>query len=298
MIQKNISTQTNPEVKLKKSRGKKGSILDLFDKVQITNTERIEPEDKTFCQNLEKEYVEAITFLTNTINQFQEITGIDLMSKNYYRVETKNTFLYSYNLKELADLVKDTKDAFINKIISYFNKKHNVKILSETIKDKYELNVRYIDIVDEIFIQLGGFSFKEKAVIELKEKMKESVRIAYDNRINVEVKGAKIILPNYAYIDSWHLRWNKTHRLHYSSVDKLLILLTAISHFEQNVTENAYNGVINKLRDTYDNDLFKEHALMCIKAESIRPYKNGKVEIMFLSKELATLFAKEYCGYV
>ena len=100
-------------------------------------------------------------------------------------------------------------------IAYYFTKKYNVTIDDSKIfnkyRDKFDYHnknnpdktlkldlIEYVDIdyniiLDEIFLQLGGFSFKEKAIDEIKQKAKTPLYYnRYRNYWNYEIKGKTI----------------------------------------------------------------------------------------------------------
>jgi hypothetical protein len=270
-------------------------ILSKFDNIEVNSNSRISEGDKIFCEENQKQYSESIKIQLDFLNTFKEVSGIDLLAERYTSQESKNKFLDWYKFDKIADLAKETKAKFIHEITWYFQRQYNITIDSKKIIEKYDFDVTYENIIDEIFVQLEGYSFEEKAVKEIKDELKEQVK-GY-NKINVIVKNKKVMFPNFFYIDSFDVKYG-TYKVNYSSDSAFSKLLTAISHFEQGVTHNNYQGIYRKITDGRNDEVFTTHGLMCFKAESIKLFKNGKVEVAFINSQNALKFAKEYCGYI
>lgn len=273
------------------------SLLSKFDTIEVNNNTRISAEDQAFCEDQERQYKESIKIQLAFLNAFKEVSGIDLLAERYTNQNTKNKYLDWYKFNKIAELAKETKEKFINEIIWYFEKQYNVTINSDNMGKRYGFDINYNDILDHIFIELGGFNFEEKAVKEIKDKLKDKVMRGYDNRIDVLIKNKKVVFPNYFYIDSWDKKWGKL-KISYNAYKNFDTLLTALSHYEQETTHNTYQGIYEIITNETGDRVFTNHYLMHIKAESMKIFKNGKVEITFLTPEFAQQFAKEYCGYV
>lgn len=273
------------------------NLLSKFDTIEVNNNTRISAEDQAFCEDQEQQYKESIKIQLDFLKSFKEVSGIDLLAEKYTNQNSKNKYLDWYKFDKIAELAKATKEKFIHEIIWYFEKQYNVTINSENMGKKYGFDINYNDILDYIFIQLEGFTFQEKAVKEIKDKLKDKVMRSYDNKIDVLIKNKKVIFPNYFYIDSWDKKWGEL-KISYGAYKNFDILLTALSHYEQETTHNIYQGIYRTITNETGGRVFKDHCLMCIKAERIKIFKNGKVEITFLTPEFAQQFAKEYCGYL
>ena len=293
LSQEEISKQLNINVDEQKIQEE--DVLNKFDNLEIENIDKIEKEDKEFCEEEQLQYNVAITILNNFISNFEKVSGINLFDSGKHRVESKNKYFDWYKFDKVAELTNETKKKFINNIIWYFEKKYNITINNESVIKKYDFSITYDNILDEILIQLDGYSFKEKALKEIKEKMRSLIENRSYNKLTV--KNNKVIITNFYCLDSWDVKYG-TCKISYNYRDNFDILFTALSHFEQNATKNTYSGMMQKVNEYKNDDLFKEHTLLCIKAESIKLFKNGKIEIKFLSNGQAQQFAKEYCGYL
>jgi hypothetical protein len=260
-------------------------ILSKFDDVEVTNNSRITEDDETFCKVHENQYKEFISFA----NKY-----IDFLENN----KLENKYFYSYTLREeMFKKMSDRKCSFIEAIIEYFRKEYKVTLTSEPINKKYDIHITYDMIINEIIEQLGGYNFKDKASNEIKDALKKQVKRGYNDVIKATVKNQKIVLDDFFWIDSFDKKYGH-NRIGYNYKGGFYKLLTAISHFEQGVLENYYQGIYNKIDREENDDVFKEHTMLNIKAESMKLFKNGKVEVTFKTHEYARQFAKEYCGCI
>lgn len=260
-------------------------IFSKFDNIEINNNNRISLDDEEFCKNQENQYKQFIEFSNNYIEYLKNNS-------------LSNMFLNSESLiNEMNEKRQNNKNWFIEKIVSYFRDTYKVTLKYEPIQNKYDLDITYNTIIDEIIEQLDGYSFTDKAGKEIKDALKKQITRGYDNNVRAEIKNKKVIFDDFFWIDSWDKKYG-TYKVSYSSDEAFLKLLKAISHFEQGANENTYHGVYETITRKRNDEVFKEHTLMCIKAESIKLFKNGKVEVTFLNNEYARQFAKEYCGYI
>jgi hypothetical protein len=258
-------------------------ILTKFDTIEVNNNTRISPADQEFCEDQEKQYKEFLTFADDYI-----------VYLNYNPIANKY-FNSQYLIEEMEKTKEGRKNNFISNIINHFRDEYNVTLKDESIKKKYKLDVTYNTIINEIIEQLEGYNFSDKAGKEIKDKLKHIVK-GY-NKVNAEVKKNKVVLDSFFYIDHWDKKYG-IYKISYNSRSDFYHLFVAISHFEQGTTDNSYKGVYHTIDYEKDDKVFTTHGLMCFKAESIKIFKNGKVEILFLTPEYAQQFAKEYCGYM
>lgn len=266
-----------------------GSIDDIFtkfDSIVIENDQRIEPEDVEFCENEQNKYMAAVNVykpLLKAFNEYKEVSGID--SKHW-----DAGYISWREEDDTINIIDKLKKRFISNVCHYFSKKYNVTIETSEFKGKYNTDITYSQIVDEIFIQLDGFNFKEKAVNEIKNNLKNKV----GSYKKITVNKNKVTIPSYVYMDHWEKKWGIL-KLSYGSENKVRVLLNALSNFETNSTDLIwyYEGLYNSL--TSENP-FKKYELGYNKVQSLKPFQNGKVEIVFDNREQAQQFAREYCG--
>ncbi|ALS22265.1 hypothetical protein [Paenibacillus naphthalenovorans] len=264
-------------------------ILSKFDNVKVTTDSKIATDDLEYCINEEREYKKAIDLMIKFSNEIKEVSGLDILNGEWHREKSTNTYLESYKLRDFKQISSDIKDKFICNIANWFNDKYNVTIDYDKIQRKYDLNVTYQNIIDEIMIQLDGYNFTEKAVQEIKGNAKKTVI----NSDKITIKNNKLI------IDGWFSHFDsiwREHRLSGKSID----IFNALQHFDNGSIKG--NEELNSKYIGYNNERnqanYERYEPMTLdKVKSIKFLKNGKLEIEFKSNQLSTQFAKEYCGY-
>lgn len=265
------------------------NLLNKFQAVTISNDNRISEKDRAYCEKHEKMYLEAVTAMKQALNSFQSI--FDNNKTNEYDSAYRRGYIDQYDdINKMKDRITKVKNDFISNILYHFQDQYSVTLSSADIKVKYkEKEITYQNVIDEIFEQLGGFNFNEKAVKELKDKSRETVY----NKDHITVKKSKLILNNFIWWDSYSWEGKK---LGYSD-SKVKPLFAALSHFETGETETEfyYNSIYTKLYEgEKKNDIFSKFDLGYNIVKSIKCFKNGKLEIEFESMEQALEFSKEY----
>ena len=277
-------------------------ILSKFDNIEINNNSRISADNEVFCKEQENIYKKLVESYNKFSLELQEISVISNEHGKKYGTQTEIYFhekptAYYHSLKpsEIDKTINKMKEQYIKSICVYFSDNHNVTIDDEKISKKYDQNVTYDNIIDEIFLQLGGFTFEEKAEKELKDAMKELT--ANRNYKKLTIKNNKVSITDFFYIDSFDAKYGNI-RINWNYRENFEKLLTGITHFEQGLTENAYKTLLHNINNLRNDELIKEHELNDIKAKSLKLFKNGKIEILFKSAQDARKFAKEYLGYI
>jgi len=271
-------------------------ILSKFDNIEINNNSRISADDEEFCIVEQEQYNIAITMMLNLMEEIKKSSGMDLLNGKWYEEKSTNRYLDSYKLKEIVLIIDGIKQTFIDKITYHFSNKYNVTIKQERMQKNYGYDITYNNIINDIILQLDGFTFTEKAIKELKDKTRTTYSYSdYRKTSNMSIKNNKIVIDGrYAYKDTI---WNQ-YRLN-GDFGKIF---TALYHFENgtipiNGTElhNRYCGYDNERKErNYD----KYEIATLTKTTAIKFFKNGKLEIEFKSNQYASYFAKEYLGYV
>lgn len=274
-------------------------LLSMFDDIEIENNSRIENNDLTFCQDQENIYNKLVDVYSNLAEQLVKVEAMAKEHNAKFNVNN-NSYIYdtaySESLKErdIEDKINNMKERYISKVCHYFQTKYNVTIDYAAIQKKYKdtKELSYDTIIDEIFIQLDGFSFIEKAEKEMKDKLKNDIRYS-----STKAKSNKVILGDFVSIDTWQKKWGSIE-ISYNSDSKIECLLNALQHFDNGNTvknkhlKELYLTLTNKKND----DVFTKHELTLNKVKSIKVYQNGKIDIEFASTEYALKFAREYCG--
>lgn len=270
------------------------NIFDKFENIVIENDNRISHEDKQFCEDLQNQYKKASEIYSTMIDKFCSLTNIPKDTDKYYSIESENKYLNARLLKDLKETLLNIKDNFIHNIVWYFRDKYNVTIDIESIQKKYDIDITYEIVLDEIFLQLDGLTFIEKAVNEVKNNIRKIVN--ENGWRKAEIKGKKIRIDSFFYIDSFDKKWGHD-RVSYNSDSNFQHLLTALSNFEYGVTHNCLDTLYNVITNAEGERVFTTHEFIFDKVDSLKLYKNGKIEITFSNSNNAYEFAKEYLNY-
>ena len=293
------------------------SLLDKFSAVEIKADTRISEEDRDFCQRHQKAYLDARAALKSIKKQWKEIYDAQMAAmeslaeseytrERYIKVDGLSTSSLSNKIELLPEL-------FINSLVTYFNSKYHVSVSIEATKKallpespKYdweksrskeyhkmmrEFTLSYEDVVEQIFVQLGGRTFEQRALDELKEKCHKFAWNIYHSKVEYEVKNDTIQFNGYACsYESWMSRcvWKIN--------DGMKDVLRALAHFETRQLDYLPKdiaflvGYNDKCSSSYEFDYEK--------IKRIRMFKNHRVDVKFASKELAHQFAEQYLGRV
>lgn len=151
-------------------------------------------------------------------------------------------------------------------------------------KEKFEqslrvLPLRYERVVDETFVQLGGFSFQEKAMNEFLSRTWNCCHSTYrDNAEEFEIKNDTLKLTGYwcrCKDDSWrsHDEWEST--------DSLKTLLNALAWYECGRMDEGNLWFPELFRYDTERNFFETSNME--KVKSVKLFKNGRVDIKFRS---------------
>ena len=154
------------------------------------------------------------------------------------------------------------------------------------------MKLTYQQVLDQIFIQLVGRTFIERAVDEIKEACHNAVWNTYQGKQQYEVKGDTIRLLNYACsCDEW------LSRTKWKATGEGKAVLRAVSHFETGVVGHYPHNIAFLLG--YEDNHFSTVVFDdCEKVKQVRMFKNNRMDIKFASKDLAEQFVTEYLGRV
>ncbi len=210
-------------------------LLDKFNAVEIKADNRISEADRKYCTTLQEAYDKAkeqlddvYTILIRVGNEQRRIMGND--------AERMPKFLEGCSslVSQVDEDIMNRHFRFINAIVSYFEREYTVNLerscicehlipkkpdssyWNDAYKQEYQkyrqdiknLSLSYVSVIDEIYAQLDGFSFEERAVNELKKRCWEVVhpgRYYNDNpEDQFEVKGSTLRLTYGCSHSSWY----------------------------------------------------------------------------------------------
>lgn len=158
------------------------------------------------------------------------------------------------------------------------------------------LPLRYEKIVDEIFNQLGGFSFTEKAMNELLERLWNATHYRYDSTWqNVKAGDERFEIQKNILRFSCGCSYNSYYSSdsEYRINDDILPVLEAVAHSECGEFSAAckyFPGLV----DTYSGVQTSEYIPGGFRVESLKFFKNGRLDIKFTSPAALQEFAENY----
>lgn len=159
--------------------------------------------------------------------------------------------------------------------------------LAEYMDNLRTLTISYEDILDQIFIQLGGYSFSEKAVQELKQAAHKYAWNTYRGTSNFEIK--KAVISFSSSCSSYSYGYGGEMQLY----DGMKDVIRALAYFEYGTQEYMGAGFSELCGYHFDSNTFGN---IWEKVKQIRCFKNGRVDIKFTTEQFARQFAEEYLG--
>ena len=172
--------------------------LDKLDAVQIEADNRISETDRRFCEAHQAAYVDAKASLNEL-----EYMWTDIVSQQSKLLEPaaavwnnvqEYTHLSRFSEQDIRNQLEELNDLFISNLVRYFNDRYKVSLDADSImgtllphkpKSDYfspnteavaeyhqklrTMTVSYKDVLEQIFVQLGGRTFRERALDEIKE---------------------------------------------------------------------------------------------------------------------------------
>lgn len=300
------------------------SLLDKFNSIEVKADTRISEHDREFCVAYHEAYVKGRTALKSLrqsveeyLNEQQSIISRVVPKDEMY---DRSFFLGdSVHAHDITNNLRNSHRVLISALVSYFERTYKVSLEADKIEevllpkepDRYSsynsaeykeyygavenTELKYEDILDQIFIQLGGFSFQEKALNELKQKAHDAAWNRYYGNKCYEQKKAVISFTHYACsFDSWHEEYHHgEHEIQLT--DGMKNVIRALAYFECGDTSSipwTLNTLLGYNWTTYNTEM----QLGLEKLKSVKCFKNGRVDIRFTSEAFAREFAETFLG--
>ena len=292
------------------------NLVEKINQVKIKADTRISEADRAFCERQQRAYDAAREALKEL-----DFTWTDCISQQKMILDGEQAYTYylgnDRNLKAACfrDELERLHEHFINRLTSYFARTYSVDLSAQSITERLlpsnsskgiferekaeeaeaayhkamrELALRYTDVLDQIFIQLGGRSFQEKAFWELQQRCCSAVWNTYKNE--PQYVQQKDIIHFYCHFCSCDADWTPPR---WSMTDRAKNVLWGVVHFET----GSYTTVPAVLSDFFS---YRDVRQACTdfhgysKLRQIRLFKNGRMDIRFASSALAEQFIDIY----
>ena len=292
------------------------NLVEKINQVKIKADTRISGADRAFCERQQRAYDAAREALREL-----DFTWTDCISQQKMILDGEQAYTYylgnDCNLKTACfrDELERLHEHFINRLTSYFARTYSVDLSAQSITERLlpsnsskgiferekaeeaeaayhkamrELALRYTDVLDQIFIQLGGRSFQERAFWEIQQRCCSAVWNTYKNEPKYVQQ--KDIIHFYCHFCSCDADWTPPR---WSMTDRAKNVLWGVVHFET----GSYTMVPAVLSDFFS---YRDVRQACAdfhgysKLRQIRLFKNGRMDIRFASSELAEQFIDIY----
>lgn len=268
-------------------------ILESFENVEIKNENRLCEEDLNFLEDLQEKFNNAKAGFKKYIEFYRENKICNLEEKE---IKISCDSLEEYFVNKVVFI---EGKSFISKIYNYFEKKYNITLERIKINDDYSLNFRekeakqnlkwfmetldYNLVLDNIFNQLNGISFKDREKEELKREFEYSKPV---------IKGNSINLKNSIYFNDISLKYNNNYEISYNSRGKFKTIFKLIDIINKNDNKDLCDNIIFE-----KNEIIGIHELKGDIIKSIQVFKNGSIKLTCDTGLNALNIAKEYLNY-
>lgn len=279
---------------------------DLFSEIlnlEINEQTTIPEEDITFCKGLQEDLIITLSELTSWYDKLKEYAdkmkdeyNIDWRNdgtvfgyrKSFTDISLRKSFVFEpfKTISEIAAKYEAACRFMANEIIRHFNKKYSIQMETHD-KESEEFNIvtrktpKWEDTIQEILAYTGGRSFRDTAEDDLIKKFINHITFGYRNECLASLKKKTITIACALYYDSWN-----ENRIDYQSRPKLDDIIGAMILG----ADGRLDGGLHSL-DYFNSDYInfsRSYTLDSENIESIRFYKNRKMEIKFKDETTAT----------
>lgn len=292
--------------------------LDKLAAVQIEADSRISETDRQFCEAHQAAYIDAKA----SLNELEYI-WTDIVSRQSKLLEPvaaiwnnvqEYTHLPRFSEQEIRNQLEELNGLFISNLVRYFNHRYKVSLDADSIIDmllphkpkndyfspnteavtEYHqklrtMTVSYKDVLEQIFIQLGGRTFRERALDEIKEACHKASWCTYNGKAEYELKNDTVRFTYGCRFNTIFNEWEVN--------DSMKEILRGVSYFETGIFGCYPSGISRLLGWVRTEDSSVEFSDYT-KLRSLRMFKNGRVDVKFKSKDYAGQFVSEFLGLV
>lgn len=290
-------------------------LLDKLAQVEIKADSRLPEDDLMFCETQQQAYDESCRALREIRQQWKKAIQAqrDLLGTSSDGSLPYFGSNYRFGITDINRELEKLHSKFISELTRHFNTKYRMTISAEAIKEHliptepdpykcdkdtgntYHRNLRalalhYEDVVDQMFIQLDGLSFVERAFQELRTKCHKA---AYWSNSNAGYDRKGDTLRFGGYFCSCDERWGHEE---WRLAERMQDIFTAVAHYETN-TFGRFPAGFSELLGYSDVSTSQFQFPTCQKLVHLRMFKNGRVDLKFKTAALAKEFAETYLDY-
>ena len=287
-------------------------LLDKLEQVEIKADSRLPEDDLMFCETQQQAYDESRRAFLKIRRQWKKAIQAqkDLLGTSSDGSLPYFGSNYRFGITDINRELEKLHSKFISELTRHFNTKYKVTISAEAIEehliptepDPYKcdkdtnnayhrtlraLALHYEDVVDQMFIQLDGLSFVERAFQELRTKCHKA---AYWSNSNAGYDRKGDTLRFGGYFCSCDERWGREE---WKLAERMQDIFTAVAHYETN-TFGRFPAGFSELLGYSDVSTSQFQFPTCRKLVHLRMFKNGRVDLKFKTAALAKEFAETY----
>ena len=290
-------------------------LLDKLEQVEIKADSRLPEDDLMFCETQQQAYDES----RRAFREIRRYWKKALQAQKDLLGTSRDGSLpyfgsnYRFGITDINRELEKLHSKFISELTGHFNTKYRMTISVGAIQEhlipaepnmyqcdkdasnEYHRNLRalslhYEDVVDQMFIQLDGLSFVERAFQELRTKCHKA---AYWSNSNAGYDRKGDTLRFGGYFCSCDERWGHEE---WRLAERMQDIFTAVAHYETN-TFGRFPAGFSELLGYSDVSTSLLQFSTCRKLVHLRMFKNGRVDLKFKTAALAKEFAETYLDY-
>jgi hypothetical protein len=259
-------------------------IFEKLENVKINALDLLQPDDKTYCENIFNLYNAHYSFIKNLLDKTSgdytnHLAQFPLDIQDFYHA----MYYMDKYFEGLEGIKYSLEERVITKIENYFKELYNIVFDRYEIKNKESLSLE--NIIDNI-IQQSGTDLTEAGKMQIITTFQKNFFRPSKQPL---LKNNKISLPNYFFLRSALM--SDEMSLEYNDRD-VSILLDAIALFLFDTT-NKTEIFIAQLEEWKQNiDFSKFYSLQ--NDVSIKFFKNRRIDIAFNETEMAEKFWEKF----
>lgn len=282
-------------------------LLEKFGNVKVDVTSKVAESDNIACLLMQGAYDKAC----EAIKQLRSMEEIHIAAQksaieNLPSGSISDYLGDAYSINKINHRLRDIHAIFIDDIVRWFENTYHVELAKDAIRNElvpqldyydnnlehhkqYEekmesLHIRYEDVLDLIIVQLGGFTFAERALNELKLKCFEAAHHSYMHQQATYSQKKAIISLEYGCSCS---EYSGDFRLN-SGAKNIVRGLIMYEYGQTSIMPYQYTMLLDY---EFSQQLIEINSS---KVASIKCFKNTRVDIRFTKEQYAREFVEMF----